>query len=71
MTQPAEREESFAVFYSGEQIEGTDIGMTYIQVKTPLGKLRMTAEEADNLGQALRAAARLARDAEEAEGGAR
>lgn len=55
-TAPA-HEETFAVYIAGEQIDGTDIGMTYIQVTTPLGRLRMTAEEADDLGRKLIAAA--------------
>lgn len=54
------RQETFAVYCAGEQIEspdGTPIGMTYIYATTPLGQVRMTAEEADELGRKLIAAA--------------
>lgn len=52
--------EDFAVYCAGEQIDGVDgtpIGMTYIYVTTPLGRVRMTREEADELGRKLLAAA--------------
>ncbi len=51
------REDTFAVYCAGEQIEGTDIGITYIYITTPLGRVRMTADEADELGHKLIAAA--------------
>lgn len=45
--------EIFSVWVAGEQVPGTEIGLTYISVKTPLGPLRMTAEEAETLGRSL------------------
>ncbi|WP_328903223.1 hypothetical protein OHR86_27880 [Streptomyces sp. NBC_00441] len=49
--------ETFDVYIAGEQVPGTQLGMTYIYVTTPLGKVRMTAEEAAELGQKLIGAA--------------
>lgn len=54
MTTPTE---SFAVYCAGETIDGTDIGMSYIYVCTPLGRVRMTSDEAEILGRQLLAAA--------------
>ncbi|WP_069751655.1 hypothetical protein [Streptomyces sp. EN16] len=48
---------TFDVYIAGEQIPGTEIGMTFIYVTTPLGRVRMTADEAEALGQKLIAAA--------------
>jgi predicted class III extradiol MEMO1 family dioxygenase len=45
------------VYCAGEQIDGTEIGVTYIYVSTPLGRVRMTADEAENVGRCLLAAA--------------
>lgn len=59
------REETFAVYIAGEQIDGTNLGMTYMYVTTPLGQIRMTAEEADELGRKLIAAAEYDRESEE------
>ncbi|MFJ6487044.1 hypothetical protein [Streptomyces californicus] len=58
------RDETFTVYIAGEQIDGTELGMTYIYVTTPLGKVRMTAEEAAELGQKLIGAAEYDRQAE-------
>lgn len=59
--------DAFAVYRAGDQIPGTDIGFTHVYMLTPLGKVRMTAAEADCLGRALIAAAESQRraDAEE------
>lgn len=38
--------EMLSVYIAGEQIPGTEIGLSYIYVKTPFGQLRMTGEEA-------------------------
>jgi hypothetical protein len=56
MSVPA-ADETFAVYIAGEQVDGTDLGMTYIYAITPLGPVRMTSGEADELGQKLSAAA--------------
>jgi hypothetical protein len=56
------REETFAVYIAGEQIEGTEIGVTYVYITTPLGRVRMTGEEAGELGQKLTAAAECDRN---------
>ncbi|MCX4778118.1 hypothetical protein [Streptomyces sp. NBC_01264] len=48
---------TFGVYCAGEQIDGTDIGFTYVYISTPLGKVRMTSEEARQVGQSLIAAA--------------
>lgn len=61
--------ETFAVYCAGEQVPGTEIGIGYIYVTTPLGNIRMTAEEADDLGRKLTAAAKFDRDSERAEDG--
>ncbi|MFD3999917.1 hypothetical protein [Streptomyces rubiginosohelvolus] len=58
------RDETFAVYIAGEQIDGTEIGMTYIYVTTPLGRVRMTADEAAELGQKLIGAAEYDQQAE-------
>lgn len=55
-------DESFAVYIAGEQIDGTELGMTYIHVTTPIGRIRMTAEEAATLGSALQHAAEFDRE---------
>ncbi|MGN6128504.1 MAG: hypothetical protein ACTHON_18250 [Humibacter sp.] len=55
-------DESFGVYYAGEQVPGTEIGLGYIRVTTPLGDLRMTEDEAEDLGQKLICAARLYAD---------
>jgi hypothetical protein len=60
-------DDTFSVYCAGEQIPGTDIGIGYIYVTTPLGQVRMTDEEADNLGGKLIAAARYNRESEAAE----
>lgn len=57
----------FDVYLAGETLEGTDIGSTYVYITTPLGQVRMTEEEAENLGQCLLGAARTYRDGEEHE----
>lgn len=49
--------ETFAVYCAGETLEGTDIGITYIYAVTPLGRVRLTADEAETLGRSLIAAA--------------
>jgi len=49
-------DESFSVWIAGEQIEGTDIGLTCIRINTPNGPIRLTAEEAASLSGALAAA---------------
>lgn len=49
--------ESFGVYCAGETIDGTDISITYVYISTPLGQVRMTAEEAEILGRCLIAAA--------------
>ena len=54
------------VYVAGEQVPGTDIGMGYIYVTTALGRVRMTAEEAESLGQKLIHAARTSREIEAA-----
>lgn len=59
--------EDFAVYIAGEQIRGTDIGLTYVYVTTPLGQVRMTPDEAEQLGRKLIAAAEYDREAEAAE----
>lgn len=53
--------ETFGVYCAGETIEGTDLAITYIYVSTPLGKVRMTSDEAENVGRALIAAAKYDR----------
>lgn len=65
----ASTHESFAVYCAGEEIDG--IGLTYIYISTPLGPVRMTAEEAESLGRALIAAAEYDKDANVAEDGDR
>lgn len=60
-------DESFAVYLAGEQLDDTEIGMTYIHVKTPIGDVRMTREEAGELGSALTHAAQLDLTGEEDE----
>ncbi|QBJ94481.1 RusA family crossover junction endodeoxyribonuclease (plasmid) [Streptomyces seoulensis] len=50
-------DESFSVYLAGEQIEGTNLGITYIRVATPIGDLRMTTEEAQQLAATLQHAA--------------
>lgn len=59
--------ESFAVYIAGEQIPGTEIGLTYVYVTTPLGQVRMTPDEAEALGRKLIAAAEFDRESEAAE----
>jgi len=54
--------EAFAVYCAGETIDGTEIGITYIYATTPLGRVRMTADEAEELGCKLIAAARYDRE---------
>lgn len=54
-------QETFGIYCAGETIEGTDLGITYIYVTTPLGKIRMTADEAETLGRGLIAAAKYDR----------
>lgn len=56
--------ETFAVYCAGEMIDGTDIGITYIYAVTPLGRVRMTADEAETLGRSLIAAAECDRKLE-------
>lgn len=53
---------TFDVYCAGETLDGTDIGITYIYITTPLGRIRMTEDEAEELGQKLTAAAQLYRD---------
>ncbi|MFB7312917.1 RusA family crossover junction endodeoxyribonuclease [Streptomyces sp. NPDC056192] len=48
--------ETFNVYLAGEQINES-LGLGYIYITTPLGDVRMTAEEADRLGSALQYAA--------------
>jgi len=50
--------DSFGVYVAGEQIAGLD-GITYIRVTTPIGDLRMTEAEAEDLGHKLIYAAGL------------
>ncbi|CAM5507278.1 MULTISPECIES: RusA family crossover junction endodeoxyribonuclease [Streptomyces] len=50
-------DESFAVYSAGEQITENGPGITYVYARTPIGRVRMTAEEADDLGRKLIAAA--------------
>ena len=50
-------DESFAVYVAGEQITENGPGITYIYATTPIGRVRMTAEEANDLGRMLIAAA--------------
>lgn len=57
----------FDVYLAGETLEGTDIGSTYVYITTPLGQVRMTEEEAENLGRCLLGAARTYRDGEDHE----
>lgn len=54
----------FAVYIAGEQVPGTEIGMGYIVVRTVVGDVRMTAEEAETLGQKLIHAAETSREIE-------
>lgn len=49
--------EMLSVYIAGEQVPGTDIGLTYIYVKTPFGQLRLTGEEAETLSRLLAHAA--------------
>lgn len=49
--------DSFTVYCAGEMIDGTDIGITYIYAVTPIGRVRMTADEAETFGRSLIAAA--------------
>lgn len=57
--------EMLSVYIAGEQVPGTDIGLSYIYVKTPFGQLRMTGEEAKILGRLLEHAAATLADMEE------
>lgn len=59
------RDETFAVYCAGEEIDG--IGMTYIYATTPLGQIRMTADEAEDLGRKLIAAAEYDRALDDGE----
>lgn len=54
--------ETFGVYCAGETIDGTEISVTYIHISTPLGQVRMTADEAENLGRCLLAAAEYDRN---------
>lgn len=58
-------QETFGIYCAGETLEGTDLAITYIYVTTPLGKVRMTADEAESLGHGLLAAARYDRSLDE------
>lgn len=49
--------EDLSVYIAGEQVPGTEIGLSYIYIKTPLGPVRMTGEEAESLGRLLEGAA--------------
>jgi hypothetical protein len=51
----------FSVYCAGEQVPGTEIGVGYIRVTTPLGDVRMTEDEAEELGQKLIYAAEYGR----------
>jgi hypothetical protein len=55
-----------SVYIAGEQIPGTDIGLSYIYVTTPFGQLRLTGEEAETLGRLLEHAALTLGEIEEA-----
>lgn len=61
--------ETFTVYCAGEQVPGTEIGLSYIYVTTPLGKVRMTAGEAEDLGRKLICAAEFDRESEAYEAG--
>ncbi|MFG2676978.1 RusA family crossover junction endodeoxyribonuclease [Streptomyces sp. NPDC048445] len=52
----APADETFNVYLAGEQINES-LGLGYVYITTPLGNVRMTAEEADRLGSALQCAA--------------
>lgn len=58
---------TFDVYCAGETLEGTSISMLHIEVTTPLGKIRLTEEEAELLGQLLQAAAKFNREQEASE----
>lgn len=45
--------EDLSVYIAGETVPGTDVGLSYIYIKTPLGPVRMTGEEAKTLGRGL------------------
>ncbi|MDQ0792048.1 hypothetical protein [Streptomyces sp. B1I3] len=49
--------ETFGVYCAGEQLGADGPSITFIYVSTPLGQVRMTASEANNVGRALVAAA--------------
>lgn len=59
------RDETFDVWIAGEEVI-PGLGISYIYVTTPLGHVRMTAEEAKELGQKLLCTADCYRDMEEA-----
>lgn len=46
-------DESFAVYCAGEQLAENGPGITYVYARTPIGRVRMTADEADDLGHKL------------------
>lgn len=50
-------DESFAVYCAGEQITENGPSITYIDAHTPIGRVRMTADEAANFGRMLIASA--------------
>lgn len=58
--------DSLDVYIAGEQVPGTEIGLSYIYVTTSLGKVRMTGEEAAELGQKLAHAAVTMQEIEDA-----
>jgi hypothetical protein len=49
--------EDLSVYIAGETVPGTDIGLSYIYIKTPLGPVRMTGDEAETLSRLLEGAA--------------
>lgn len=53
--------ETFGIYCAGETLDDTDISITYIYVSTPLGRIRMTADEAETAGRGLIAAAKYDR----------
>ncbi|MGW7350896.1 hypothetical protein [Streptomyces sp. NPDC054784] len=48
-------DDELPVYIAGEELDG--IGLTYVEVHTALGRVRLTAEEAEQLGARLIAAA--------------
>lgn len=56
----------FDVYCAGEEVT-PGLGITYVYTSTPLGKLRMTEDEAEDLGRKLLAAAEYNRSLEDEE----